>query len=172
MQLIPSMWRQELIHPLLVHLPIAIVPVASLFLICFLLLSKKYEVNFLRPAFSWLLFLSCLGVAMAMKSGDLAEHVVNKVICDPTVTKKHEELAEIVTILVLLSGALEITRLILIKLKNKFISSYEFKINLAICLLMFLASLTLTQVGHLGASLTYQQAAAVYVPSKECKEFE
>lgn len=124
------------------------------------------------PAFSWLLFISCIGVALAMKSGELAENVVNKVICDPTITKKHEEFAEIVTVLVMLSGALEIARIILFKLKSQFIFFHEKKLNLVISILMLLASLTLFQVGHLGASLTYQQASAVYVPTKECKEFE
>jgi uncharacterized membrane protein len=172
MQNIPSMWRQELVHPLLVHLPIAIVPVATFFMVSFLLFNKKYGISFLRPAFSWLLFISCLGVVLAMKSGELAENVVNKVICDPTITKKHEDFAEFVTFLVLLSGVIEIFRLILIKLKNKLITSHELKFNLIICLFMFLATVALFQVGHLGASLTYQQAAAVYVPTKECKEFE
>lgn len=172
MQTIPSMWRQELIHPLLVHLPIALIPIAALFMVCYLLLSKRYSVNYLRPAFSWLLFISCIGVALAMKSGELAENVVNKVICDPTITKKHEEFAEIVTTLVMLSGALEIVRFILFKIKENLITLHELKLNITICILMLLASITLFQVGHLGASLTYQQASAVYVPSKECKEFE
>jgi uncharacterized membrane protein len=172
MQSIPSMWRQELIHPLLVHLPIALIPIATLFLFIYLVFSKKVDVNYLRPAFSWLLFISCIGVAFAMKSGEWAENVVNKVICDPTITKKHEEFAEIVTALVMVCGVLEMLRIVLHRIKSKFIFIHELKLNIAICTFMFFATLTLFQVGHLGASLTYQQASAVYIPSKECSEFE
>lgn len=169
---IPSMWRQELYHPLLVHLPIAIIPVATFLLLAFVILSKWGKALYLRPTFTWLLFISGISVAIAMKSGELAENVVNKVICDPTVTKHHEELAEIVMVLTFLSLTIELLRIFLKKMKHSLIQFHEKKLDVLILVLMLVSSAFLTQVGHLGASLTYQQGAGVYHPSAQCSEFE
>lgn len=171
---LPSMWRQELIHPLLVHLSIGLIPVTTFFLLAYLVLNKeKYDDKFLflRPAFTWLLAISALGVIAAIKSGDLAENVVNKVICDPTVTNQHEDLAETVLILVLVTFALEMARCYFRKKKPVFVRLREKKLDYFLCFLMIIATGFLFQVGHLGASLTYQQGAGVYHPDAECRGF-
>ena len=52
------------------------------------------------------------------------------------------------------------------------ISSYLVWINRLIVMLLLAGSGFLAYVGHLGATLVYQQAAGVYTPSEDCKEFE
>lgn len=45
-------------------------------------------------------------------------------------------------------------------------------VSAVIVVLMLIGSGLLTYMGDLGASLVYQQAAGVSVPSEDCKEFE
>lgn len=155
------MWRIELLHPPLVHFPIA-----------FLLLGTALEVvalacraerrNYLRSVSLLLFFLGTIGAWLAVWSGEEAEHIVNRVICDPTVTELHEEWATAVSWL--FTGVL-----VLAGVRHRFLSKGW--LSLIIVLGSITGSAGLAYVGHLGASLVYQQGAAVYRPSPDCREF-
>jgi uncharacterized membrane protein len=157
---IPSMWREELIHPLLAHFAVALVPLALLFRAGGLFTRW----GFFRPASILLVALGTLAAWVAVYTGGLAEDVVNKVICDPTVTKTHEEFAEWTAILVSAVLGMDLAAL-------KF-SRFSRKLEWLSALVLVIASGLLMQTGHLGASLVYQQGAATYHPSEQCTEFQ
>jgi uncharacterized membrane protein len=157
----PDMWRIELLHPPLVHFPIA-----------FLLLGTALEIGALvraaerRPALratARLLFVvGAIGAWLAVWSGGEAEHVVNRVICDPTVTEEHETWG--LAVAWIFSGValatIVRTRLVAQRL-----------LTILIALAAIAGSLALTYTGHLGATLVYQQGAGVYRPTPTCAEF-
>jgi uncharacterized membrane protein len=110
-----------------------------------------------------------LGVAtawIAIFTGDMADGVVSRRICDPTILKDHE-------ISAYTSSIIFTTALLLFFLKDlpsmprvrKFLSW-------SILALLLIGSGYLGYAGHLGATLVYQQGAGVYHPSEDCWEFE
>ena len=150
------MWREELLHPFLAHLPIVLLPVAFLFRLG----SQRWA--FMLPSSRVLLALSVLGAWLAYWSGGIAEDVVNRVICDPTVTHEHEDLAFWTSLLA--SGALAFDVVAYFS-KLRFFRALTW-------MAWIIGMVYLARASHLGASLVYQQGAAVYFPSPECKEFE
>lgn len=150
-------------HPILAHFPVALVPIATFFR--FADFAFKSRQTYLLPAYRLLLLLAVCGAWAAIFTGQIAEDVVNKVICDPTVTQEHEEYAEILAYLLTFVGVAEIVFYYRLK---------KFAKPAAVlgAILMLSASGLIAYVGHLGASLVYLQAAGVYHPSEDCKEFE
>ncbi len=167
MESLPGMWRTELWHPLSVHFPIALLIFATLFLTAARLISS-YK--------SYLLFtgrlLLVFGVPLvwwAVYSGTLADSVVGRYVCDPTVLEDHERFAYITAYL--FTAGLLAEFLLTAK---RLISSEKIKKLLSVISLVLLVSgsATLGYVGHLGAKLVYQQGAGVHHPSEDCGEFE
>lgn len=156
---VPEFWREEIWHPLSVHLPIALIILAT----AFKLLSLKFKTY--TNTTSILIFGSGIFSWISYYTGSLADGVVSRTLCDPTVLKTHENYAYYLSILVSVVGVFEIIRLTsLIKQKKL--------LNLFITLALVASSAGVAYVGHLGATLVYQQAAGVYTPSEDCSEFE
>ncbi len=158
---LPDFWRTEIWHPLTVHFPLAILLLATIIILAGIFIKKKFftETGYL------LLFIGSIGAWIAIYTGNLADGIVSRQICDPTVLKNHEQNAYLVTWI--FSGASLFVAIdylgILKKLK---------KITSIVILLLALAgSGFLVYTGHLGAELVYQQAAGVYHPSEDCNEF-
>ncbi|MFT5903444.1 MAG: putative membrane protein, partial [Flammeovirgaceae bacterium] len=111
---------------------------------------------------SILLFIGVVGAWISVYTGNLADGIVSRNLCDPTVLKDHEHssliMAWLFTIAVLLEAAYSFLR------RGWF--------NHLVVALMIAGSGFLVYTGHLGATLVYQQAAGVYVPSDDCEEFE
>jgi uncharacterized membrane protein len=162
---IPSMWRTELWHPLSVHFPIAILSLAAVVGITYLLFKKRDFAPYLRFTLSLLL---CCGVALfwiAFYTGQEAYSVVVRQICDPRVLKNHLFWAYISGASFSLAAVLDIiVRSISLRINNWLIY--------ASVVLMLGGTVCIAYVGHLGARLVYQQAAGVYQPSENCIEFE
>ncbi|MCM8571130.1 hypothetical protein NE848_17170 [Gramella jeungdoensis] len=157
---IPEFWRTEVYHPLSVHFPIVLLLMATLFKLIGLWSSKiTWE-----QGGRFLLFLGVIGIWISVYTGNLADGIVSRELCDPTMLKDHENFAVITAwIFTVALGADLITSYVDI-LKTKAVS-----VILVIGLLVGCG--TLTYSGHLGAQLVYQQAAGVYVPSDDCAEF-
>jgi uncharacterized membrane protein len=157
----PDMWRIELLHPPLVHFPIAFLLLGTaLELVAFVCRAERR--NYLRTTSLLLFFLGTIGAWLAVWSGEEAEHIVNRVICDPTVTELHEEWAVAVSWLFTAVLALSAIR-------RRYPQSAW--LSLLVALSAVIGSSGLAYVGHLGASLVYQQGAAVYHPTADCREF-
>lgn len=163
----PEFLRTETLHPLTVHFPIALLLVATLFRLLPLFLRGKWKEqgSFLIPAYRLLLLLGVVSAWVAVFTGDLADGIVARVICDPTVLHSHELFAVFTSVVFTLALGVEVA---LLQMRNKKI--FRAFHGLAIVLLVT-GSGTLAYTGHLGASLVYQQGAAVYQPDPECSEF-
>src|SRR5690606_37896563 len=161
MNSLPDFWRTEVWHPLSVHFPIALLSIASIFI----LLSFFSKNSFWSKSGSLLLIMGTLAAWISIFTGDLADGVVSRNICDPTVLKEHENAAYLMAYLFSAAAILDIfSKINGFPLKENYI-------RIPVLLLLIVANFKLVETGHLGASLVYQQAAGVHVPSADCAEF-
>lgn len=162
---VPGFWRTEIWHPLSVHFPIALLLFATLSFVISLFMKEAKERVW---SFMSLILLSA-GVAsawIAIYTGSLADGIVSRKICDPTVLKDHELSAY--TLSILFSVALP---LLFLHYKNLF-SKWKKILSIFIVLIMVTGCGFLAYAGHAGAHVVYQQGGGVYHPSEDCKEFE
>lgn len=158
---IPEFLRTEVWHPLSVHFPIALLLIATLFKCASLFLKTKTWEN----AGSFLLYLGAIGAWVSIFTGDMADGIVSRELCDPTVLKDHENAAWTLVWLFSTASLIDLIRITnIISLKPKLI-------KVVAILLMLVGSGFLMYTGHLGANLVYQQGAGVYHPSEDCEEF-
>lgn len=161
MNQLPDFWRTEVWHPLSVHFPIALLLTAFLFKTIGLW-SKK---TLWSQGGTVLLFFGTIGAWMAVYTGDLADGIVSREICDPTVLKDHENAA--FTMAWLFTTAMILDGIIFSGLLKKGVRY----IKILVFVLSLIGTGFLAYTGHLGATLVYQQGAGVYQPSSDCKEF-
>ena len=161
MNQLPEFWRTEVWHPLSVHFPIALLLTALLFKVLALTTTGLTW----NKAGSVLLLLGTLGAWIAIYTGNLADGIVSRQICDPTVLKDHENGAYTVAWLFTVASLLDVAAVVgSLKINTKVL-------KLAVVTLMFIGSGFLAYTGHLGATLVYQQGAGVYKPTDDCLEF-
>ncbi|HET8753369.1 MAG TPA: DUF2231 domain-containing protein [Salinimicrobium sp.] len=164
MEQIPDFWRTEVYHPLFVHFPIGLLLTAFLFKI----IALKYSRELWEMGGNVLLFLGTIGLWIAVYTGDRAGAAVTRGLCDPTILKDHENFGYYAGYLFSAALVLELLRLS----KNAILVRKSFLLKILSIILLALGAATLTYVGHLGATLVYQQGAGVYHPSEDCSEFE
>jgi uncharacterized membrane protein len=158
---IPDMWRLELLHPLLVHFPIALLLLSTALEVVSLLVSAERQ-RFLRSATLLLFVLGTFAAWGAVWAGEEAGEIVQRTVCDPNMIELHGDWAET-------SAWIFTVVSVLALLRWKFIGSGV--VSGAVVGLSVAGAVALGYTGHLGGSLVYQQAAAVYRPSAECREF-
>lgn len=158
---LPEFWRTEIWHPLSVHIPIALLLVATLFHLLAFFIDK----TFFRKAGNILLIMGTASAWLAIYTGDLADGIVSRNLCDPTVLKEHENSAYVLTWLFTIASLLVMT------VKTGILKRYERVLWITSTVLMLVGSVYLVRAGHLGAEVVYQQAGGVYQPSEDCREF-
>ena len=159
-------WRTEMWHPLAVHFPIALLPVATFSLFVSFFLRRERARNW-QNASAGLLLLGCAGAWLAIFTGDLADGIVSRQICDPTVLKDHENASFSMTWLFTAAAVVNI-----VAFSRYFNDSWKKWSSYLICVLLFIGSGFLVYAGHLGATLVYQQGAGVNKPSEDCADFQ
>ncbi|CAN5506153.1 hypothetical protein BH10BDE1_BH10BDE1_13000 [soil metagenome] len=157
---VPPMLRDELFHPAVVHFPIAFLALSGL-LACFWFFSRRG-----LPTLLFIAILAVVGGWAGILTGGWSEDVVNRVVCDPTVTQLHEQWAEWAVWTA--SAGLPLLLFAALRGKKGVPTTYRAVVALVFT---FVAGAVL-YAGHLGARLVYQQAAAVHQPSPQCTEFE
>ncbi|GAA0191150.1 hypothetical protein GCM10009122_53390 [Fulvivirga kasyanovii] len=162
MELLPDWIRTEVYHALSVHFPIAFLLLGTLLKLIAVFVKR----DFLTTSGSLLLYLGTITAWVAIYTGDLADGRVSRSICDPTVLKSHENMAYYLTYIFTAASILDMAIL------SEKLTRFRRIGTVAIATLMLIGSGLLTYMGDLGASLVYQQAAGVSVPSEDCKEFE
>lgn len=165
MEQIPSFWRTEVWHPLSVHFPIVLLTVATLAYIVSLFLKKQHK-NLWYNMARILLIGGVVGAWVGIYTGDMADGIVSRKICDPTILKDHQNSAY--TSSILFSIALGLQLLVDLKLWDKIQKLGK----IAVVVLLLVGSGYLMYAGHLGATVVYQQGGGVYHPSGDCREFE
>ena len=163
------MWREELVHPLFVHFPIALLILGSILLLIARtpiftntkdkLLFSSRSLIVIGSLFSWI----------TVYTGTLADSVVGREVCDPTVLEDHERYGYYVAILFSIVSVLEIGFNFI---KSMFNTNWTKILKVLSLLLAIGGSVLLGYEAHLGGKLVYQQAAGVHQPSSDCKEFE
>ena len=160
----PTFWRTEVFHPLTVHFPIALLLFATLAKAVTLLLREE-QFRFWQRVGSYLLYAGCIGAWLAIYTGDLANGIVSRKLCDPTVLKAHENAAFTLAYLFTAATALDLL------LTFHFIRYRPKMLRLLVLALMVAGTGFLLQAGHLGARLVYQQAGGVNIPPSDCAGF-
>ena len=164
MEQIPEFWRAEVFHPLSVHFPIALLIMGTIFKIS----GLWPKGSFLNLPGSILLIIGTITGWIAVYTGNLADGEVARKICDPTILKAHENAAY--TMSWIFTAATVIDSLLQFNILN-----FRKKISKYLSFLIIITCLTgsgfVVYVGHLGATLVYQQAAGVYTPTSDCQGF-
>ena len=159
-----TFWRTETWHPLSVHFPIALLLVATLAKVVALFLRDSQK-DFWHRGGAYLLYAGCLLAWLSIYTGDMADGIVSRKICDPTVLKDHENAAYNLAYIFSVATAIELgLRLNLIRIKTKLL-------QIAVVLLMVTGSGFLTYAGHLGARVVYEQAGGINIPASDCAGF-
>lgn len=158
--------RAEVWHALTVHFPIALLPVATITLLISFFVKEPGKRQW-QVAATLLLFAGCLTAWLAIYTGDIADGVVARKICDPTILKDHEITGQTMTYLftaaaILLGSCL--TNIIMIRFR---------KLAFFLAFGLMLTGLGyLIYAGHVGASLVYEQGAGVKNHEVDCAEYE
>ena len=157
-----NFWRTEIWHPLSVHFPVALLLIATAtFLVSFFIKTETRKQW--QNAASGLLMVGCLSAWLSVYTGNLADGIVARKICDPTVLKDHQIAALTMAYLFTIASTLIILSLFF-QLKPKWKTGLYF-VTLVI---MLTGSGYLIYAGHTGASLVYQQGAGVNNHSVDC----
>lgn len=160
----PTFLRPELWHPLTIHFPIALLLLATLVKAVALFLAKRHQ-DFWQKVGTFLLLVGTAGVWLAVYTGDTAEGIVARKICDPLVLKRHETAS--MTTAWLFTGAVLLVAVHYFRVFLK-----QEKILRVLTLLVMLAGAGyLIYTSHLGASVVYEQGGGVNIPSADCKGF-
>ena len=159
---VPTFLRPELWHPLSVHFPIALLLLATIVKGMALLVSKS-NLDFWQKVGTFLLLVGTAGVWLAVFTGDTAEGVVARKICDPILLKQHEQNGLVVAWLFTGAAALQFL------LYQHFLKPLWRIIRPLVLLLMLVGSGFLVYTSHLGAQVVYEQGGGVNMPSADCK---
>jgi uncharacterized membrane protein len=147
-------WRTELLHPLTVHFPIALLLLATLAKLIAMLPSR---INQQSSGFGRTLLLLGVPLAwLAVYSGGLADAVVARQICDPPLLKAHENAANTMSWLFTIAAILDVGGKLAIMA-----SLYKKLLTTSVVTLMVIGCGFLVYAGELGAQLVYQQGAGV-----------
>lgn len=159
----PEFMRPEEWHALSVHFPIALLPFATIaFLISFFI--KGSAKKGWQTGATLLLFAGTLMAWVAAYTGDSAEGIVARKICDPTILKDHEIASETLTWIFTVAAALNLTFMTnLVRPRLRTMSVY------IAFFLMLVGTAYLVYAGHIGASLVYDQGAGVKNHTVDCE---
>ncbi|GAB3194293.1 putative membrane protein [Pontibacter aydingkolensis] len=158
----PAFFRTEIWHPLSVHFPITLLLLATVIMVVALFLRGDQKL-FWQKAGSYSLYAGCLAAWVAIYTGDMADGIVSRKICDPTVLKSHEVAA--FNLAYLFTGATVLT------LSLNIIKLYHKPLRVLIVLLMLAGTYFLIDAGHNGVQVVYQQGGGVNVPSSDCNGY-
>jgi uncharacterized membrane protein len=155
--------RTEIWHALSVHFPIALLLTSTLALLISFFLKAEKSRHWQNTA-SGLLFAGCIAAWISVYTGNLADGIVARKICDPTILKDHEIAGQAMTYL--FTSAAFVNILLFFNVLKSGIRRISVWIILG---LMLIGSGYLIYAGHIGASLVYEQGAGVKNHSVDCK---
>lgn len=158
--------RPEVWHALSVHFPIALLPVATISLVISFFLSEKKRVGW-QQASMYLVLAGCVMAWVAVYTGGIADGIVARKICDPTVLKDHEIAGKAMTWLFTAGAALLSASLTVI------LHSALRKVGIYVAFILMLTGTGyLLYAGHIGARLVYEQGAGVKNHDVDCDDYE
>lgn len=157
--------RPEVWHALSVHFPIALLPVATItMLISFFIKGNNRH---WQVAAALLLLAGCLMAWVAVYTGGVADGIVARKICDPTVLKDHEISAQTMTWIFTSAFVVNIAFF-----TNIVRAPWRKLLVYLTFLLMLIGTGYLVYTGRIGATLVYEQGAGVKDHAVDCSEYE
>lgn len=158
-----SMWQTELWHPVIVHLPIVTLLLASVAgLFQYIIRNAAWKL-FSSQMANVMLILGVISGWVGIYSGQLAYNIEVRKICDPKALQQHQWWSYVS--LIIFSAALLI---VLFRAYYKPVSSC---LKALIAIFMIAGGGTLLYAGHLGAAVVYQQGAGVHKPKDDCSDY-
>jgi uncharacterized membrane protein len=158
--------RPEVWHALSVHFPIALLPVATITLLISFFLSENKRPGW-QQASMYLLLAGCVMAWIAIYTGGIADGIVARKICDPTLLKDHEIAGKAMTWLFTAGAALLFISL------TATLHSLLRKVGIYLAFILMLTGTGyLVYAGHIGAGLVYEQGAGVKNHHVNCDDYQ
>ncbi|MHA3789505.1 DUF2231 domain-containing protein [Flavobacterium hauense] len=157
------MWQTELWHPVIVHLPIVTLLLASTAGLFQYIIKNSASKLFTSQMVKVMLVLGVVSGWIGIYSGQLAYNIEIRKICDPKALQEHQWWSYIS--LIIFSAAL------LIVLFRTYYKSAPAYLKVVTAILMIAGGGALLYAGHLGAAVVYQQGAGVHKPKEDCSDY-
>lgn len=155
--------RQELWHPLTVHVPIVFLLSATLLGIVLLCLKRDQWYRFLTYTLIFLLTAGTAFLWLSFYTGNKAYSPVVRTLCYPSVLKTHLYWAYVTCYSFTATAMIAVLGQFMGWLRKKWVLSIITAASIA-------ASVCLCYTGHLGATLVYEHGAGVRSTAKDCTE--
>mgnify|MGYP000367841337 CR=1 FL=1 len=165
---LPGIWRTELWHPMVVHFPIVLLLGAAVLRSLTPFLSEN-NASFFKRASRLCLVIGVITAWITVYTGSLADSIVVRELCDPTVLERHENGGYTIAVLFSIAAVLDLGVIRFLPEQKHLVKKFT---EWTVIVLLLAGSGYVAYTAHLGASLVYQQGAAVHVPSAGCSEFE
>ena len=156
---VESLWRIELLHPAVVHFPLALLVVGGLFWLGGWAAPVRGRFGFLRPAATMLLVLGVLGAWLAVLTGFWADDAVGHAVPNAPLLKDHENLALVTAILATIVVAVDVVRQMFLRAGIR--PRLVLAVRSVTAMLIVVTWLALGLAAHHGAALVYAEGAAV-----------
>jgi len=153
---------------MLVHFPIVLLLGAAVLRSLTPLLSEN-NASFFNRASRLCLVIGVITAWITVYTGSLADSIVVRELCDPTVLERHENGGYTIAVLFSIAAVLDLGVIRFLPEQKQLVKKFT---EWTVIVLLLAGSGYVAYTAHLGASLVYQQGAAVHVPSAGCSEFE
>lgn len=159
-----SMWQTELWHPVIVHLPIVTLLLASVAGLLHYTITNTTWKLFTYQMTNLMLVLGVLSGWIGIYTGQLAYNIEVRKICDPKALQEHQWWSYVS--LIVFSAAL-----IIVLFRAYYKTRLATSLKAGSALLLLIGVCALFYAGHLGAAVVYQQGAGVHKPKDDCSDY-
>jgi uncharacterized membrane protein len=153
--------RPELIHPMLVHFPIALLLTGTVARFAAFWGVKRPIFSFLLPASWMILFLGVIATWAAIIAGEIAREIVEPTLQNVRVLDEHEEHAYITAYGFTVALLTDWTRAFLFAKLHKRGWVVKKVLATAVCFFYLFSLANLIITGFYGGTLVYEEGAAV-----------
>ena len=154
-----SLWRLEMLHPAVVHFPVALLLVGGLFWLGGWAAPVRGRFAYLRPAGTVLLVLGVVGAWLAVLTGFWADDAVGHAVPNAPLLKDHENLALVTAVLATIVVVVDVVRQLFLRAGIR--PRLVLAVRSVTAVLIVGTWLSLGLAAHHGAALVYAEGAAV-----------